>query len=288
MMLISKAKKTLWLGTHFILLLTVLSNGELRASSVAEECEKASASNAFAACDRAIQADPLNATAFFKRGEALLVRGDVDRAISDLTRAISINSKWGAPFILRGNAWSSKQDARAIEDYRAAINLNPKSSANYNLALIYHEGFIVKKDYKKAIELYLVSANDGVVEAQHNLGLLYSEENSEFKNYKFAAAWFRKAAELGYMEAQVELASLYLSGLGANVDVAEAEKWFLIAFQKGSPYAAYNLGLLYSGDFDKKFRNLDKAISFFKFAVDKHIAEAQQALEKALREKASR
>jgi tetratricopeptide (TPR) repeat protein len=63
---------------------------------------------------------------YLNRGWAFLNNGDVEPAIKDFTKAISIDSKLAEAYYGRGNAWLNKRDPqRALEDAKEALKLKP-------------------------------------------------------------------------------------------------------------------------------------------------------------------
>src|SRR5262247_2546977 len=61
------------------------------------------------------------------RGRAWLAQGDVDRALSDLNRALTLNPTIAEVWLLRGAAWLAKRDySRAVADFDEALKLNPR------------------------------------------------------------------------------------------------------------------------------------------------------------------
>lgn len=83
--------------------------------------------------NRIVVVDPLNAVAFYDRGIVWLAKGEVDRAIDDLSKAIGSNPRYIDAYLARGKAWHSKKDlTRAIADCDRAIDLDPRSAFAYN------------------------------------------------------------------------------------------------------------------------------------------------------------
>ena len=63
---------------------------------------------------------------YLNRGWAFLNNGDLEPAIKDFTKAISIDSKLAEAHYGRGNAWLTKRDLqRALEDAKEALKLKP-------------------------------------------------------------------------------------------------------------------------------------------------------------------
>jgi tetratricopeptide (TPR) repeat protein len=67
------------------------------------------------------------------RGVAWYEKGDFDRAIADFSAAVELNPKYADGFYNRGIAWSAKGDlARAIADFSAAIRIEPRHARAFN------------------------------------------------------------------------------------------------------------------------------------------------------------
>ena len=91
-------------------------------------------------------------------------------------------------------------------DYKTALTIfedlakKGDIDAQYNLGLMYDNGYGVKQDYKKAFEWYEKAANQGYAKAQFNLGLMYVKGEGVRQDYKRAKEWFGKACDGGYQE----------------------------------------------------------------------------------------
>ena len=68
----------------------------------------------------------------------------------------------------------------------------------------------------------LRSAEKGDAGAQYNLGLMYEQGYGVAPDPRQAAAWFEKAAERGEVNAQYRLGSLYYHGQGVPRDLQQA------------------------------------------------------------------
>jgi tetratricopeptide (TPR) repeat protein len=61
------------------------------------------------------------------RGRTWLLKGEPERAMADLNRAIALNRKLDEAWVNRGVAWFLKEDfAQAIADFDEALKLNPR------------------------------------------------------------------------------------------------------------------------------------------------------------------
>ena len=141
---------------------------------------------------------PLSATAFSFRESAIgwIRKGDLDRAIADLERAIELAPLDSEVYRQRGNAWTLKGDVgRALADYDHALRIAPNDSA------IFHDRGLMwqrNKELDKALvdldhavrmsftdpEIYTGQAYNGQVYSEHvRIDQIYSDRG---------AVWFEK------------------------------------------------------------------------------------------------
>jgi tetratricopeptide (TPR) repeat protein len=108
--------------------------------------------------DKAVSLAGDNGTFIEERGLAYLKKGDSDRAIADFDKAISLQPKDGVAFNGRGMAWLAKGDiARALSDLDQAVTLWDTTAAfrdNRGTALV-KKGDVAAAiaDFDKAIDL---------------------------------------------------------------------------------------------------------------------------------------
>jgi tetratricopeptide (TPR) repeat protein len=80
------------------------------------------------ACSAMIEHNPKDIVAYHNRGEAYGHKGDIDRAISDYTKAIVLDPNYVPAYNSRGRAYVSKGDyVRAVDDVTRAGDLTHKS-----------------------------------------------------------------------------------------------------------------------------------------------------------------
>jgi tetratricopeptide (TPR) repeat protein len=78
-------------------------------------------------CSAIIQHDPNDVVAYRNRGDAYRLRGDIDRAISDYSKAIELNPNYAPAYNGRGRAYISKGDyVHAVADVTKAGELTRK------------------------------------------------------------------------------------------------------------------------------------------------------------------
>ena len=90
-----------------------------------------------------------------------------------------------------------------------------------------------KKDYKEAVRLFRLSAEQGSAEAQVLLGGMYSRGEGVTVDFKEAEKWMRLSAEQGLAAGQFLLGSFYSSGMGGPVDLKKAIKWLRLSAEQG-------------------------------------------------------
>ena len=79
-------------------------------------------------CSAIIERNPKDVVPYHNRGDAYGLKGDVDRAISDYTRAIVLNPNYAPAYNSRGRAYASKGDyIRAVDDVTKAGELTAKT-----------------------------------------------------------------------------------------------------------------------------------------------------------------
>jgi len=119
-----------------------------------------------------------------------------------------------------------------------------KTTAQYELGLMYYEGQGVEQNYKEAFKWFKVSAKKGLPDAQFYLGLMYYEGKSVARNYSNAFYLFLSAAKQGQTEAQFILGNMYMSGQGIQRNYINAYAWTSIAYKNGHDQAQQNLQFL--------------------------------------------
>jgi len=83
-----------------------------------------------------------------------------------------------------------------------------------------------RANYKTALSVWLLQAEQGDPQAQHYVGVIYQKGMGFEPDYAKAAEWYAKAAEQGYASSQVSLGYLYEQGLGVEKDTQQALKLY--------------------------------------------------------------
>lgn len=138
-----------------------------------------------------------------------------------------------AEFTANGTITKEPDIHSALSWYRkAAEQKNPQ--ALFKLGVFHLEGIGMKKDPRKAAELFFESATRGYPRAQYNLGCLYAAgDGGLVKDESAAVYWFGLAAKGGDAVAQRALALRYLEGRGVTRSITKGEEWLLKAAENG-------------------------------------------------------
>ncbi len=118
------------------------------------------------------------------------------------------------------------------------------ANAQYNLAVLYHQGLGVKQDTQKAIDLYRIAAANNHPEAQYNLGIAHIEGIGADYNPQIAAYYFQQAAKSGVVEAAYNMGLIQENGLLGEAQPDEAVFWYKLAAGKGNEQAKEALAQL--------------------------------------------
>lgn len=91
-------------------------------------------------------------------------------------------------------------------------------------------------------------AENGDAKSQYHLAVLYHDGKVIPKDYVQAAYWYRKAAEQGHDKAQLYLGLLYFKGYGVPKNNDEAVKWLTLSSEQGNDKAKIFLDDILNSD----------------------------------------
>ena len=136
--------------------------------------------------------------AYFNRGRAYAEQGDDDLAIDDYTAAIELDPQFAQAYNGRGRAYDEQGDyEQAMEDYTAAIELDPQYAEAYNnRGLIYDP----QGEYEQAIADFTVAIElepKGAAAYYNNRGFAHARQ----LKYDLAIADYTAAIELDPQDA---------------------------------------------------------------------------------------
>ena len=171
-------------------------------------------------------------------------------------------------------------DIRTAEAGVAALRASAAqgdADAQFNLGVMYAEGYGVTQDYVEAGAWYRLAADQGDAKAQFNLGVMYAEGYGVPQDAAEAVAWYRLAAEQGDPDAQTNLGGMYAEGRGVPQDAAEAVAWYRLAAERGDPDAQTNLGTMYAEGRGVPQNDVE-AVVWHRLAAEQGHANAQNNL----------
>ena len=132
-------------------------------------------------------------------------------------------------------------------------------------------------DYKEAVRLYRLSAEQGHVSAQYNLGVMSGRGQGVPQDLKEEVRWYRLSAEQGHAKAQYNLGLMYDNGQGIPQDYKEAAKWYRLSAERGHRSAQYNLGMM-SGRGEGVPQDFQEVVRLLRLAAEQEHVNAQYNL----------
>ena len=131
------------------------------------------------------------------------------------------------------NGWGVKKNPDKAFELMSLSAAQNYPDALFSLSIMYSEGDVVKKDLKAAFALMKKAANKGLDSAQFNLGVMYAQAKGTYRDLAKAAKWYEKAARQNYTLAQFNLALMYYEGKGVKQSTQLSYVWNHIAARSG-------------------------------------------------------
>jgi tetratricopeptide (TPR) repeat protein len=157
-----------------------------------EKYKKGDLQGAIADLDKAISLNPDYAEAYNSRGLTYRALKDYQKAIADYDKAIALNPKLALAYTNRGIIYHAlKEYPKAIADFDKAIEINANHTYAYNSR---GNTYAELKEHAKAIADYTkaIEINSEYANAYYNRGNTYAE----LKDFPRAVMDYRKAADL--------------------------------------------------------------------------------------------
>jgi TPR repeat protein len=171
-----------------------------------------------------------------------------------------------------------------IQDYENSFKWYEKAAeagdaeSEFYLGAFYENGLSVPKDARRAVVWYEKSAAKNYVEAQFALAELYNSK----KEYKKALDIYVEMSNAGNAGAQKRLGDMYYYGYGVKKNFGEAFKWYETAANQSLPDAMFMLGKMYYSGTGVKM-NKAKGGELIEEAAELGLPDAQEELEKISR-----
>jgi len=239
-----------------------------------------------------IKADPKNPELYHERALFALTQKDVNAALEDMTRALSLDSTKAKYYITIGDVYFAANKTRFTKDaLEKAISLEPKNvEAILKLAELYlfvedyktsvqyiddalkidvtnPKAYFMKgmdfkclKDTAKAISSFTtaIEQNPKYYEPYMQLGLIFSA-----KHNKLALQYFNTAISLHPQSTEAYYGRAFFRQESGEFDQAIEDYNIILQIDPKYKYAHFNLGYLnYNNnkDYDKAVKNFTKAI----------------------------
>ena len=129
-------------------------------------------------------------------------------------------------------AYDQGDYATTILRYEKAADYGHEG-AQYNLAVMYHEGDGVPRDHAQAVFWYTKAAQQGNALSQVWLGIMHREGLGTPRDYGESRYWFTRAANQGNSDAQFALGQIHFYGTGYPKNNIKAYLWFYLAGSQG-------------------------------------------------------
>lgn len=155
---------------------------------------------------------------------------------------------------------------------KPAVNKFPESSetadALYNKAKNYQWGTGgLKKDNKKALELFMQAAAKGHAKSMTDVGWMNENGHGTARNMHIALEYYQKAADKGERMAMNNLGWMYTNGNVVQINYTKAIEYYRKAIALGEPLAMTNLGWMYETGKGVSV-NYNEAFKYYKQAAD--------------------
>ena len=161
----------------------------------------------------------------------------------------------------------------AVAYFKAAVKLGNIDSI-YSLGCMIADGEGFAQNYNVAEGYILLSAMQGITDAQFRFAEMREKGLGVTKNREEAVMWYKKALDGGDRRAYLPLAYRYLSGETVNREETIAAQYFTEAARDGSIEATLMLAKLYRDGVGVK-KDILKSENYFRKAAENGIAEAQ-------------
>ncbi|MCY4351719.1 MAG: tetratricopeptide repeat protein, partial [Gemmatimonadetes bacterium] len=207
------------------------------------------------------EAQTLSASCLNVRGGIFNLLQQFDKALSDLSKAVELDSNNATAYANRGNVYKNlKQYDNALSDFTKSIELQPNNAGFYNNRgnvysdLNQYENAL--RDFTKSIELRPTDTR-----AYNNRGAVYSD----LRQYDKALSDLNKAIELAPNDAKAynNRGTAYRDLQEYDNALSDLNKAIELASDNNEKAGAYaNRGMVHSGleQYDNALSDLNKAI----------------------------
>ncbi|MBX7208701.1 MAG: sel1 repeat family protein [Verrucomicrobiaceae bacterium] len=132
----------------------------------------------------------------------------------------------------------------ALDLYRISAQ-SGLAEANYNVGAYYEAGNIVDRDLPKSFAFFQRAAFAGLPQAQHKVGAYYQNGVGIGRDLVAGAAWYQRAADNGFALSQLVLGAMSELGSGVPQSFTAAANNYQLAAAQGMPLAMIRMASLY-------------------------------------------
>ena len=143
-----------------------------------------------------------------------------------------------------GNGRLSQDYSTAFHWFMMSAEQGHMEAQNF-VGVMYRTGKGTRQDDSEALKWYKRSAEHGNSVAQSNLGGMYYYAYGVKQDYGQALIWFTKSAEQGDSDAQNYLGNMYRNGQGVSMDYQKSLYWYRKSAEQENAFAQSNLGIMY-------------------------------------------
>ena len=152
--------------------------------------------------------------------------------------------------VAKADAYLRGFEALEQKDYKTALYFlsmfaaNGDARANYNLGVMYREGFGVDQDDIEALTHFIAAAEDGHMLGNYAVGLAFLRGRGSDVDAEAALFYLKEATLLGHALSPVEIGRVYFEGKLTEKDVVAAHFWWSLARDRNAPGAIESLNSL--------------------------------------------
>ena len=152
--------------------------------------------------------------------------------------------------VAKADAYLRGFEALEQKDYKTALYFlsmfaaDGDARANYNLGVMYREGFDVDQDDIEALTHFIAAAEDGHMLGNYAVGLAFLRGRGSDVDAEAALFYLKEATLLGHALSPVEIGRVYFEGKLTEKDVVAAHFWWSVARDRNAPGAKESLNSL--------------------------------------------
>ncbi|KAG2201099.1 hypothetical protein INT47_010851 [Mucor saturninus] len=197
-----------------------------------------------------------NAEQLYKKGKKLYWRDEFDLALETFMDAIDQyhhpNSYYYVGIMHRKGKGTVKNYAKALKYYIKAVQKGVTAAVLPIAHIFYHGGFGVRRDYRKAMKVYLFAdsiasefSDTDISKTHYYIGMMHFYGYSTHTDYNSALMCLESSANNGHIDASCGVAQSYLSCNDLRQQLKLGFEWLLKAAKGGHTKAQESMVYFY-------------------------------------------